>query len=92
MTKVPSTTTALVEEEFDGDCIQNAREVIAGTELQNAIAAVYGQKELLAASQQVHASTEKVETVDATAEWTDDKAGRRNRRCRRRSSKAAHCG
>ena len=68
-----------------------ARPGQAGTELQNATAAVYGQKKLLAASQQVHASTEKVETVDATAEWTDDKVGRRNRRCGRRSSKAAHC-
>ena len=62
-----------------------------GTELQNAIAAVYRQKKLLAASQQVHASTEKVGIVDAAAEWTDDKVGRRNRRCGRRSSKAAHC-
>ena len=63
----------------------------AGTELQNATAAVYKQKELLAASQQVHALTEKIETVDAIAEWTDDKVGRRNCRCERRSSKAAHC-
>ena len=51
---------------------------------QNATAAVYGQKKLLAASKQVHASTEKVETVDATAEWTDDKVGRRNRPQRER--------
>ena len=40
----------------------------AGTQLQNAIATVNGQKKFLAASQHVHASTEKVETVDATAE------------------------
>ena len=34
MTKVMSTTTALVDEEFDGDGIQNAREVIAGAQEQ----------------------------------------------------------
>ena len=34
MTKVTSTTTALVEEEFDGDGIQNAREVVAGAQEQ----------------------------------------------------------
>ena len=64
----------------------------AGTQLQNATATVYDQKKLLAASQQVHASTEKAESVDATSEWSDDKASRRNRRCERRSSKTAHCG
>ena len=58
----------------------------ADTELKNATAAVYGQKKLLAATRR-----QKVETVDATAEWTDDKFGRRNRRCGRRSTKAAHC-
>ena len=59
MTKVTSTTTALVEEESDGDGIPNAREVIAGaqerlgqagTQLQNA-APLQG---LPADSQQVH--------------------------------------
>ena len=33
-TKVTSITTALVDEEFDGDGIQNAREVIAGAQEQ----------------------------------------------------------
>ena len=37
----------------------------ASTQLQNATVTVNGQKNLLAASQQVHASTEKVDTVDA---------------------------
>ena len=69
-----------------------ARPGQAGTQLQNATATVYGQKKLLAPSQQVHASTEKVETVDATAEWSDDKVSRQNRRCERRSSNTAHCG
>ena len=64
----------------------------ASTQLHNVTAAIYGQKKLLAASQQVHASIEKVETVDATAERPDDKVSRRNRRCERRSSNTAHCG
>lgn len=40
----------------------------AGTQLQNATATVNGQKELLAASQLILASTEKVEAVDAAVE------------------------
>ena len=68
---------------------EQARLGQAGTQLQNATATVYGQKKPLEASQQVHASTEKVETVDATAERTDDKVGPRNSRCGRRSSKTA---
>ena len=64
----------------------------AGTQLQNATATVEAQEEFLATSLQILDSTKKVETADATAERSDDKVSRRNRRCERRSSKTAHCG